>query len=73
MGIHKVRLYECDSVDCESVVFDAFLRMPKGWSWRHVTYREGKQVKVIETHSHDMYLFCPLCLEKEEVNVPGFI
>ena len=71
MGIHKVRLYECDSRNCESVVFDAFNRMPKGWAWRHVTYRDGKKVKVIETHSYCMYLFCGLCMEKEDIDVPG--
>ena len=72
MGIKKVRLYECDTRGCESVVFDAFDRMPKGWGWRAVVHREGTLVKVLETHAYSMFLFCPVCMEKEEIDVPGF-
>ena len=71
MGIEKVRMYECDTRGCESVVFDAFDRMPKGWAWRHVTYRDGKLVKLVETRAYSTFLFCPICMEKEETDVPG--
>lgn len=70
MGIHKVRMYECDTRNCTSVVFDAFNRMPEGWAWRHVAYRDGKYVKVVETHSYAMFLFCPICMDKENTDVP---
>ena len=72
MGIEKVRIYECDSRCCTTTVVGVLNRMPTHWAWRAVVYRKGKKVKVAETHSYSMFLFCPACMAREDVDVPGF-
>lgn len=63
MGIEKVRIYSCDTRGCDATAIHQKDKLPAGWEWWHVKWPAGGgvRIKVAESHSYDMYLFCPKC------------
>jgi len=68
MGIEKVRLAICDTRGCGAKDFHQKDKLSPGWEWWHVKYPlvKGPRIKVAESHSFDMYLFCPKCSNSTE-------